>query len=64
MPISTADAAKRHGVNVRRIQKLIQQQRIPGAEMIGGVWVLPNDFVILAPPKRRRAPMKIVTTER
>jgi len=63
MPISTADAAKRYGVNITRIQNLIKQQRIPGAEKVAGVWLLPNDFKILPPPKRRHAPAKIVTTE-
>jgi len=54
MPISTAEAAKRRNVTPRRIQKLIQQKRIPGAEMLSGVWLVPDDFTILPASKRPR----------
>jgi hypothetical protein len=57
---STAAAAARHNVTQRRIQLLIKQGRIPGAEMIGGIWLLPADFTILPPPKRNRTLQKIL----
>jgi excisionase family DNA binding protein len=60
MTISTAEAAARFGVTPRRIQKLIQQGRIPAAKMVGGVWILPENFSIL-PPARSHRPQKIVT---
>jgi excisionase family DNA binding protein len=49
MPISTEEAAKRQGVSKRRIQRLIQQDRIPGAVRIGRDWMVPDDFIILPP---------------
>lgn len=51
--LTTAEAAARRDVSVRRIQKLIQQGRIPGAEMRSGAWFLPPDFIVLPPPKRQ-----------
>ncbi|SAK98485.1 hypothetical protein AWB80_07532 [Caballeronia pedi] len=50
MPISTEEAAKRHGVSKRRIQALLKQERIPGATRFNGDWMLPDDFTILPPP--------------
>lgn len=60
--ISTTEAANKHGVSVRRIQKLIRDGRIPAAQRISKIWLLPEKFDILPPPKRRHAPLKIKTT--
>src|SRR5574340_1666450 len=35
--------AKRHGVSARRIQALLAQGRIPGAQRIGSQWAIPED---------------------
>lgn len=58
MAITTAAAAKRYAVSQRRIQRLIEQNRIPGAKKIGLLWVVPDDFSIL-PPAHKHAPIKI-----
>lgn len=54
MPISIAEAAERLQVSKRRLQKLAQQGRIPGARQIAGVWILPDEFSIAPPPRRNR----------
>lgn len=59
--ISVHDAAARHDVTERRIQILAAQGRIPGARKVSGVWLLPPDFSVLPPAKRKRAPSKIKT---
>lgn len=65
MPISTKEAAARIGVIQRRIQQLITEQRIPGAQKIGRDWLVPDDFVVL--PSAERASThpakKIVRTD-
>jgi excisionase family DNA binding protein len=61
MPITTADAAKRFKVSQRRIQRLIADNRIPGAHRAGPLWLVPDDFQILPAPKRKRHPIKIRT---
>ena len=58
--ISTRQAAARQQVTPQRIQSLLAQARIPGALKIGGVWLLPFDFLVLAPPLRRHAAAKML----
>lgn len=59
--ISTAEAAAKYGVSTRRIQKLIKDGRIPSVQQVSSVWLLPDNFIVLPPPKRRHAPLKIKT---
>ena len=40
--ISTKSAAIKFGLSDRRIQKLCESGRIPGAQMISGVWLIPS----------------------
>jgi excisionase family DNA binding protein len=54
MSISTAEAAKRRNVTMRYIQRLIKEGRIPGAERLSGVWLVPENFVVLPSFKRPR----------
>ena len=41
--ISVKDASIKFGVSERRVQKLCETNRIDGAQMISGVWVIPED---------------------
>ena len=41
--ISVKDASINFGVSERRVQKLCETNRIDGAQMISGVWVIPED---------------------
>lgn len=41
--ISVRAAAVNWGISVRRVQKLCEQGRIPGAEHVGRAWLLPKD---------------------
>lgn len=57
--ITVREAAARHGVIPRRIQQLIADGRIPGAYRKGPIWLLPDPFTVLAPPKRKHPMLKI-----
>lgn len=59
MTLTVREAARRYDVTPRRIQKLIADRRIPGATRKGPIWLLPDDFSVLPPPKRRHAMAKI-----
>ena len=41
--ISTKEAAEKWGISERRIQKLCEQNRIPGAVRFVRVWAIPKD---------------------
>lgn len=41
--VSVAEAADALGVSERRVRQLIDAGRVPGAERIGGVWLIPTD---------------------
>jgi hypothetical protein len=41
--ISTKDAAEKWGITARRIQKLCEENRIPGAVRFVRVWAIPKD---------------------
>jgi hypothetical protein len=38
-----SEASKQWGITTRRIQTLLSEGRIPGAERMGTIWVIPND---------------------
>lgn len=40
--MSVKETAEKFNISERRVQKLCELQRISGAEMISGVWVIPN----------------------
>ena len=41
--ISTKDASEKWGISERRIQKLCEQERIPGVFRFGRSWAIPKD---------------------
>lgn len=51
--IPIAEAAERIGMNLRQLQILCKDRRVPGARLIGRLWMLPADFTI-TPGKRGR----------
>lgn len=57
--ISVSEAAKLlNGVSDRRVRVLCRQGRIPGAEFISGVWILPANPIVKKGNRYR--PSKIV----
>lgn len=63
MPISTEEAAKRQGVSKRRIQRLIQENRIPGAVRLNRDWMVPDDFIVLPPEHPKPHPAQKISTK-
>jgi excisionase family DNA binding protein len=41
--ISTKEAAEKWGISERRIQKLCEENRIPGVIRFGHAWAIPKD---------------------
>jgi len=41
--MSCADAAEKWGISARRVQKLCEDNRIPGAVKFSRVWLIPKD---------------------
>ena len=41
--ISCAEAAEKWGISQRRVQKLCEENRIPGAVKFSRVWLIPKD---------------------
>ena len=41
--ISTPEAAKKWGISERRVQKLCEENRIPGAAKFSRMWLIPKD---------------------
>lgn len=41
--ISAPEAAKKWGISERRVQKLCEENRIPGVVKFGNVWLIPKD---------------------
>lgn len=40
--ISAPEAAKKWGISERRVQKLCEENRIPGVERISYMWLIPK----------------------
>ena len=38
-----SEASKKWGITTRRIQTLLNEGRIPGADRMGTIWVIPKD---------------------
>ncbi len=41
--ISATEAAKKWGISVRRVQKLCEENRIPGVAKFSRLWLIPKD---------------------
>lgn len=41
--ISVLDASKKWGISQRRVQKLCEEQRIPGLSRFSHMWMIPKD---------------------
>ena len=41
--ISTQEAAKKWGISERRVQKLCEENRIPGVIKFSRMWLIPKD---------------------
>ena len=41
--ISCAEAAAKWGISERRVQKLCEDERIPGAVKFSRIWLIPKD---------------------
>ncbi len=41
--ISAPEAAKKWGISERRVQKLCEEERIPGVARISRMWLIPKD---------------------
>jgi excisionase family DNA binding protein len=41
--MSCPEAAKKWGISDRRVQKLCEENRIPGLSRIGNMWLIPKD---------------------
>jgi hypothetical protein len=44
--ISLQEAAKRHGVSVRRMQALCAKRQVTGARLVGRSWLVPSTFKV------------------
>jgi excisionase family DNA binding protein len=44
--LSVAEVAKQLGVDRSRVRVLCRQRRIPGAKLVGRIWLLPDHFKI------------------
>lgn len=51
--ISARQAAEAVGVSMRRIQQLAGAGRIPGAQRVAGVWLIPEGFTVTSAGRRR-----------
>ena len=55
--IPIAEAAKARGMNLRQLQILCKTRRVPGARLIGRLWMLPEGWTVTPGtrgPKMRR----------
>ena len=52
--ISALDTAKKWGVSLRHVQRLLQSKRVPGARKFSGSWMIPADAKKPDDPRRER----------
>lgn len=52
--ISAAEMAKRWNVSKRRVTILCKEGRIPGAKILGNIWVVPEDAEKPEDPRRSK----------
>jgi len=55
MYLTPDDVAKREGIDVRHIRRMLNAQRITPAMHVGGRWFITPHYIIL-PPARGRPP--------
>ena len=64
MTLLTTTQAAKPGLGARRLRTLCSQGRIPGAQLLGGIWLLPAGFTVSPgkpvgnPNWKRRAPRR------
>ena len=54
--ISAPEAAKKWGISERRVQKLCEEERIPGVARISRMWLIPKDAKKPADRRRKEQP--------
>ena len=55
--ISAPEAAKKWGISERRVQKLCEEERIPGVARISRMWLIPKDAKKHADRRRKEQPL-------
>ena len=55
--ISAPEAAKKWGISERRVQKLCEEERIPGVARISRMWLIPKDAEKPVDRRRKRQPL-------
>ncbi|MCG4470667.1 helix-turn-helix domain-containing protein [Lawsonibacter sp. DFI.6.74] len=55
--ISAPEAAKKWGISERRVQKLCEEERIPGVARISRMWLIPKDAKKPADRRRKEQPL-------
>lgn len=53
--ISTPEAAKKWGISERRVQKLCEENRIPGVAKFTRLWLIPKNAEKLADKRLKKA---------
>lgn len=51
--MSCPEAGKKWGISERRVQKLCEENRIPGVSRIGNMWLIPKDAEKPADSRRK-----------
>ena len=59
--MSCPEAAKKWGISDRRVQKLCEENRIPGVSRIGNMWLIPKNAE--KPNDRRKKNVKNKNSE-
>ena len=62
--MSCAEAAKKWGISERRVQKLCEGERIPGAVKFIRVWLIPKDAEKPVDGRRKKSPLFFVQRKR
>lgn len=57
--MSAPEAAKKWGISERRVQKLCEEERIPGVARISRMWLIPKDAKKPADRRRKEQPLPI-----
>ena len=61
--ISVDDAARLLGVSPRRVRTLCNQDRVRGAKLISGVWVIPNKPEVIPAERNRPSRLRVRETD-
>lgn len=52
--MSAAETARLWGISKRRVTVLCKEKRIPGAQLIGNMWLIPKNAVKPADPRQKK----------